>query len=219
MSPYSKILFFSFLNILFWSRLSAQNDSVLTLKIDTVIHTGIYVSYYSFEVKNPIYVSYKLYKGGGNCNRKKLRFTNEKDPRFSSNKDYTKSGLDRGHLANAEDFAGNCDHLKLTFKFYNCLPQYHNLNGGIWSKYERAIRELSQNDSLLIICGGIYYKGETITDKQVAIPRYCFKLAKSLTTHQLVYCLLFTNKKEQNEVISTLSLEELKEKLSCEIIF
>ena len=42
--------------------------------IDTVIHTSVYDSYYSFKLKNPIFVVYKLNKGGGDCDRQKEGF-------------------------------------------------------------------------------------------------------------------------------------------------
>ena len=43
--------------------------------------------------------------GGGNCKRASFRFINDTQILMASDKDYSKSGYDRGHLANAEDFA------------------------------------------------------------------------------------------------------------------
>jgi hypothetical protein len=46
-------------------------------KYDTVIRTSIYTSYFNYHQKVAVVVKYKLYKGGGNCERKKFRFTND----------------------------------------------------------------------------------------------------------------------------------------------
>ena len=35
-------------------------------KVDTVIDNGIYKSHYCYQLKEPLYVTYWLYKGGGN---------------------------------------------------------------------------------------------------------------------------------------------------------
>ena len=118
--------------------------------IDTVIHTSVYDSYYSFKLKNPIFVVYKLNKGGGDCDRQKEGF-NFKSLKFTAkNKDYTKSGYERGHLANAEDFAFDCTAEKETFWYYNCSPQTEGLNLGQWKKDETSIREQSQTTKIQI---------------------------------------------------------------------
>ena len=51
--------------------------SVFCQGIDTVIDKGIYKSYYDIDIKEPIYLSYKLYKGGGKCSREGFRFKND----------------------------------------------------------------------------------------------------------------------------------------------
>ena len=95
-------------------------------RIDTIINKPAYQSYFSFAVKSPLYVVYYLYKCGGDCSRERFLFT--KEYRSANNKDYLKSGFDRGHLANAEDFAFDCEMERCTFSYYNCLPQHQKLN-------------------------------------------------------------------------------------------
>ncbi|HKC36885.1 MAG TPA: hypothetical protein VKB95_12515, partial [Chitinophagaceae bacterium] len=46
------------ISFFFVSFLSAQ-------QVDTVIKTGIYKSYFCYSLKEPLYVTYTLYKGGG----------------------------------------------------------------------------------------------------------------------------------------------------------
>lgn len=182
-------------------------------QVDTIIKNEVYESYFSYKDRNPLYVKYKLYQGGGDCNRSQFHFTTDNLPNSATSVDYAHSGYDEGHLCNAEDFAYDCQKEAKTFRFYNCIPQTPNLNRGIWKHYETEIRKLSQTDSLLILCGAIY--PDTVTG-QLHIPHHCWKLVKSLTTNQTVYCLWFTNKMANNEVQS-ITLVELIERLSYSI--
>jgi len=179
------------------------------IKPDTTINNGTYTSYFSYKFKEPLCVSYILYKGGGDCSRDGFHFKNDTKITFMArDNDYDKSGYDKGHLANAEDFANNCIKDESTFRFYNCLPQTPNLNRGVWKKWETGIRVESQTDSLLIICGGIFTSGKTIGDK-VAVPDYCFKIVQSLKTKKILWTLLFTNK-EKDSAMEFKTLEELE---------
>lgn len=157
--------------------------------VDTIITTPIYTSYYSYKTHTPLFVVYKLYKGGGVCSRKGMNFESDKVLQTSTYDDYNHSGYDIGHLCNAEDFAFDCDKEKSTFKFYNTIPQRPNLNRGIWSKYESSIRKLSQTDSLLIICGGYNFIGKI---GKTMIPTICFKIVRNLNTKDTKY-YIFNN--------------------------
>lgn len=177
-------------------------------QVDTVIDCGFYKSYFNYKFSQPLYVSYKLYKGGGDCLRDKFRFKNDTQIKMASPSDYEKSGFEMGHLANSEDFAYDCPMDEKTFRMYNCLPQYPNLNRGSWKKWETRIRKLSQTDSLLIICGGTFSDRKIKENSKISVPDYCWKLVKSLTTKEILYVLWFTNEKKSNE--SQISLELLK---------
>lgn len=158
---------------------------------DTVIDKGIYKSYYSDVIEGPAFVIYPLYKGGGDCSRKDDFFKCEKGyPHFN----YRKSGYDIGHLANAEDFAYDCYKENLTFNYINAIPQTPHLNSGIWKHWEDEVRKESQNDSLLIVCGGCDYNG-------TRIPQHCFKIVYSLTTGKLLHHLFFNNDNFTNDTI------------------
>ena len=89
--------------------------------VDTVIKTDIYMSFFDIDIKQPLQLNYILYKGGGDCSRSKFRFLNDTKIPTSTLKEYSRSGFDMGHLANAEDFAYDCYKDELTFRFYNCL--------------------------------------------------------------------------------------------------
>ncbi len=178
-----------------------------------LVDRGIYKSYFSNTYHEPIYVTYTLYKGGGECERKKFHFKNDdKDLQTATDADYKGSGYDKGHLANAEDFAYDCTKDELTFRYYNCLPQTPNLNRGIWKVNETHIREWSQTDSLYIICGG-YFENEKIG--KISVPSYCWKVVESLSTKKVLFCGWFSNSNSAKE--EDITVEELEKKLNFKI--
>lgn len=125
----------------------------------SIVNRGIYTVNFSNVLHEPLWVSYKLFRGGGDCSRAGFRFYNDIDTlQTSTDKDYARSGYDKGHLANAEDFAYDCTKDELTFRYYNCLPQTPNLNRGVWKVNEEQVRAWSQSDSLLVVCGGSFGK-------------------------------------------------------------
>lgn len=180
-------------------------------QIDT-IETPILTGYLSTTLHEPLYVRYKLYKGGGDCSRAGMTF--RATPGSATAKDYAHNGYDEGHLANAEDFAYNCDLERLTFYFYNCVPQTPRLNRGIWKTYETEIRAKSQTDSLLITCGSIF--GSKRIGK-AAVPDYCWKIVRSLSTGKILICAIFPN--DSSDTVQAIDPEELQKRLAYKIEF
>ena len=187
-------------------------SGIVNAQVDTIIDCGFYKSYFDYETLEPLYVTYKLYKGGGNCSRAGFRFKNDTEIKMADINDYEKSGFDMGHLANAADFANDCPKDEKTFRFYNCLPQYPNLNRGVWKKWETRIREESQKDSLLIICGGVFSNKKIKPESKVIVPDYCWKVVYSLSKQKILWTLWFLNSKmaQGNEI----SFELLKKQLN-----
>ncbi len=157
--------------------------------VDQVVKTQIYTSYFSNQTHTPLFVIYKLYKGGGTSSRKDMTFSTQVLKFSSTEQDYKGNGYDIGHMANAEDFAYNKTLEDITFRFYNALPQTPKLNRGIWKEFETKIRKQSQNDSILIICGGYNF---TKKIGNCGVPAYCFKIYKDLKTKE-IYFLIFPN--------------------------
>jgi len=181
---------------------------------DTIINTSIYTSYFNYKQKVPVVVKYKLYKGGGDCDRQKFRFTNDiKKLQTATDKDYSGSGYDKGHLANAEDFAYNCKLDKITFRYYNCVPQTSTMNRGIWKTYETEIRKRSQTDSLLIIMVNVF-KDEFIGNG-VGVPTYCIKAVFSLSSKKVVMAFAVSN--TSNPVIEDTTIDALNKKYKINI--
>ena len=177
--------------------------SISSQTIDKIIYGQNYTSYFSKTTHTPLFVSYKLYKGGGECSRVGMTFKPDNSIGTATNVDYKGCGYDIGHMANAEDFAYNCDLEENTFQFINALPQTAQLNRGIWKSYETEIRKQSQIDTLLIICGGYSFNKHLVSNfklngrpiqkiTQVLIPDYCFKIVKDLKSKQ-IHCYIFPN--------------------------
>ena len=79
-----------------------------------IIDKGSYKVNFSNTYHEPLYVSYILYKGGGDCSRANFSFKND-DSRIQSatDEDYKNNKYDKGHLANSEDFAKACHYSNL----------------------------------------------------------------------------------------------------------
>ena len=165
---------------------------------DTVrlVHLN-YTSVYSKSLHYPILVEWWETKAKVNCANplpRKDQF--QPDPLLPAEtnlqKDYTKSGLDRGHLAPA---ASNlCQGPKVLtecFYFSNIVPQYHALNGGDWKLLEVLTRNLaSKNDSVHVWAGSI---GEVKKIGTTSVPAKCWKVVHVLATGEKVGYLFDNN--------------------------
>lgn len=177
-------------------------------KCDTIIKKDIFTSYYSFKLKNPIILTYKLYKGGGECERSQFHFKIDSSSKIAKPSDYESSGYDLGHLLSAEDMAYSCHNMEETFYMYNCFPQLPSLNRGVWKKLENNVRKLSQSDSLFIIVGAFY--GNKKIGQNVYIPTYCFKIVYSLKSKKIIITEMYSNEKDPlNKKISFEDLNKL----------
>lgn len=190
--------------------------AVVAQKVDKVIKMKAYKSYYSYEVKNPLYVTYTLSKGGGDCDRKGFSFRKCDEDSTASDADYAGTGYDKGHLANAEDFAYDCTLDKETFCYYNCVPQTVKLNRGIWKQWETEVRKLSQSKPVFVIAGAIYSDKLLKPGHKVVKPDYCYKIVVDPPTHAIIYCLLFPN--NDSGEVQQLTLTELKRKLPYPLV-
>jgi endonuclease G len=183
--------------------------------VDEIIRNDIYISYFNDELHEPLYVAYKLYEGGGSCKRKGMHFKTGGLEYSAKAKDYKGSGYDEGHLADAKDFAYDYAKEEETFRFFNAVPQSKVLNRGTWKSFETKIRNESQSDSLLIVCGSIF-GNKTIGPDNIGVPEYCWKIVESLTTHEIIYCLIFPN--DNSDSYQYITLKELEERLPYHLI-
>lgn len=147
----------------------------------TIRHT-YYTTVFSESLRIPVVVKWWLTKKMVNCSQHVKR-TNKfaPDPELpqstSLNKDYSRSGYDRGHNMSAEDNACSATGMKECFYYSNMCPQTPRLNRGAWKSLETYTRELArQNDSVLVWCGSVVKHGRKIGPDDVAVPDYCWKI-------------------------------------------
>jgi len=187
-----------------------------SIKPDTVINMGVYKSYYNYALKQPLYVTYALYKGGGGCNRDDENFSFKKcGIKTAEDIDYAGNLLDKGHLANAEDFAYDCDKVEKTFCYFNCVPQTVKLNRGVWKTWEVKTRVLSQTIKLFVVAGSIY-GNKTIGPNQIGVPAYCYKIVLNAITKKMIYCIIFPN--NDSKTYKKITLATLKNKLNYQLV-
>ena len=202
----NKVIFIHVLVFLFFIQSFSQ-------KIDQIVNKEIYTSYYSTELKVPLYVVYYLNNGGGDYPRDKLRFI--EGFKTAKNSDYSKSGYDRGHLVSAEDFAFDYRKESLTFSYYNCFPQTRKLNRGSWKVWENTIRNESKRWPLKIYTGGIY--GNRRIRGKVGVPDYCWKVVYNQKTGLILHALIFTN--DNIGAVKRTTVSELKKILQYPVEF
>jgi hypothetical protein len=92
--------------------------------------------------------------------------------------DYTNSGYSRGHMVASEERTWSIDDNKATFQMTNILPQYQDLNGGPWARFEQYLQSLAQTQDkeLYVIAGGTGNRGTLNNAGKVQIPTYTYKI-------------------------------------------
>ena len=149
---------------------------------NVTIRHAYYTTTFSESLRIPIVVKWWLTKEMVSCSqhlKRTNKFTPDPQlPKYTNlNKDYTKSGYDRGHNMPAEDNACTATGMEQCFHYSNMCPQTPRLNRGIWKKLETYTRELARrDDSVLVWCGSVAKSGRTIGPDQVAVPDYCWKI-------------------------------------------
>jgi len=158
----SRLLKYIILVLLFlWALASdAQNCPQNTIFIDK----KVYQVCYSEQFKNPIIVSYKLYKPKYLVERGGMNFHKEEGITTATDEDFKYNYYDKGHLAPAEAFSGSRESLLLTFSYVNCAVQHQDLNRGVWKALEKYERDYAFNDSILVINEVIFLKSKATGD-------------------------------------------------------
>jgi endonuclease G, mitochondrial len=104
------------------------------------------------------------------------------DPRVTTltanNKDYSRTGFDRGHLAPASDMGWSAEAMAESFYYSNISPQVPGFNRGIWKKLEERVRTWAvENEVIHIVTGPVLTSGlKTIGANNVSVPEYYYKV-------------------------------------------
>jgi endonuclease G len=115
--------------------------------------------------KVPLWVSYHLtkdYLAAGTEKRANYKFLPDPDlapGERATNKDYSKSGYDKGHMCPAADESRNPTTMKECFYLSNMCPQWPQLNRHPWEQLEVKVRALAAKyGEIWVIVGPIFEK-------------------------------------------------------------
>jgi endonuclease G len=183
-----------------------------------ISHAGYSLSYNeTHEQAN--WIAYELTKEETN---KLFNRTNKflLDPKVetgtASQKDYEKSGYDRGHLAPASDMGWSTTAMAESFYYSNMSPQTPSFNRGIWKKLEELVRTWAiENNSIYIATGPVLTNNlQSIGPNKVSVPKYYYKVILDYTKPSIKgigFILPNSGSKEplQNYAVSIDSVEKL----------
>ena len=101
------------------------------------------------------------------------------DPNIPNNrravdKDYRRSGLDRGHMAPSADMP-SMEAQAESFYFSNIVPQDRHLNGGKWAQLEDNVRSTARRTRVYVVTGPIIQNARRSLRKRVLVPSAVFK--------------------------------------------
>lgn len=162
---------------------------------DTLIDKGIYKVFYSQQLQQPIWISYKSTNRATNVNRGAMDFYTEKGIITSDDADYSHNRYDKGHGAPAATFSDNMDNLKATFSYLNCMLQWDELNRGQWKQLEEAERIWDNSEPLSVIIETIFKPNPTILGMNGATIPAAFKKHIYFTKQNTYKCYEFPNQK------------------------
>jgi endonuclease G len=178
----------------------------LHAQVDTVriVHTN-YETVFSLEKRYPVLVEWWSTRDKVSCEapvRRRDRFV--PDPKLpvesNINQFYTRSGLDRGHIAPAADNLCLGENVMLeSFFFTNMAPQYPGLNRGKWRILEEHTRDLAiQHDSIFVQAGCV---GEERKLGPMSVPTQCWKILNIKATGEVIG-YVFENNNERGTSFS-----------------
>ncbi len=179
-----------------------------------------YTLQYNERFEQADWVAYELTKEEVYSTVAKRTDKFKSDPKIptgsATDKDYQKSGYDRGHLAPAADMKFSVEAMNSCFLYSNMSPQNPSFNRGIWSSLESIVRSWAvENQAVFVVTGPVLNKKEypSIGPNQVAVPEYFFKvildyrdpiikgiafiIPNAKPNHSLIYYVCTINKVEE----------------------
>ena len=154
-------------------------------KCNQVITKRIYQVCYNYQYKGATIVAYtvdgdKLINAETHIKKRPEFYSENSIPvKYRSEpSDYTKSGYDRGHMANHADFDYSENMLYLTYSMANIVPQNPELNRHDWVKAETYERLLARQMGSVNVINFIYYPNdpEVIGKNRVSVPSSFIKM-------------------------------------------
>lgn len=158
-------------------------DFINKQNCDQIINKQVFDICYDYNAKGAKYVVYTL--DGSLVNKvnikRRERFYSEPTIPMkyrSKSSDYTRSGYDRGHLANDADFDYSEKTLRKTYSMANIIPQAPKVNRKTWIKAERYERLIASKLGSLTVINGVHYPDtpKRIGKNNIAVPDGFWKI-------------------------------------------
>lgn len=152
---------------------------------DQIITKSIYQICYNYDYKGATAVAYtidgeKLSNAETHIKKRPPFYAENSIPvKYRSEpSDYTKSGYDRGHMANHADFDYSANILYLTYSMANIVPQDPELNRHVWIKAETYERLVARKLGTVNVINIIYYSQnpKRIGKNKIAVPQSFVKI-------------------------------------------
>lgn len=144
-----------------------------------ICHTGYYTQYNTSKY-DPEIVIWKITSDtASSCGKRKGNFHKDMmaDNKDAPPSDYTGSGYDKGHMADAADFTFNEDEEIDTFNMTNMTPQLPGLNRGGWKWLETLSRVYAiKYNEVIVYSGPVFGINDGKLNNQVDIPEYFWKV-------------------------------------------
>ena len=159
------------------------SDFVNLNKCDQIIDKQVYKVCYSYKYKGALAVWYDL--DGSLVNKTNIKkrpsFYSEKNVPMkyrSKSSDYTRSGFDRGHLANDASFDYDKKAQRKTYSIANIVPQYPKLNRYTWIKAEKYERHIASKLGNATVINIVDYSKSTkqIGKNKITVPNTFYKI-------------------------------------------
>ena len=168
-------------------------------KCDQIIDKQVFTVCYDYEMKGAKYVAYALERDKvnvGNVKKRPRFYTESTIPAKyrSKTNDYTKTGYDRGHLANDASFDHDEKVVVKTYTMANIIPQAPEVNRKTWTKAEQRERDMAGKYKTINVLNGIVYSNNPnrIGKNQIAVPTAFWKAIYS-NQNNFEECYLYEN--------------------------
>jgi DNA/RNA endonuclease G (NUC1) len=154
-------------------------------------HSQNYQSFIAVAYKIPVMVVTEIDPNhAASCNLRTGRFKPDPTVRAgiqASAADYKASGMDKGHMATAEDNLFDAGYEADTFLYTNAIPQYPDFNRGTWKLLETWARDqATTRGHVLAVYSGVAKFGSVSIGDGVNIPAEFFKVVVDLQTKEAV---------------------------------
>ena len=174
-------------------------DFINKKQCDQIIDKQVFTICYDYEMKGAKYVAYILERDKvnvGNVKKRPRFYTESTIPAKyrSKTNDYTKTGYDRGHLANDASFDHDEKVVVKTYTMANIIPQSPNVNRKTWTKAEQRERDMAGKYKTINVLNGVIYSNNPnrIGKNQIAIPTAFWKAIYS-NQNNFEECYLYQN--------------------------